>query len=172
VPPRLPESQRRALAAGARAICDHVAGVFGLRGLFGVDLIWDGERAWVLEVNPRPTGSLESVQAAHGGGVFAAHLEGCAGRLPAPAPEGPPPRAAGKSVVFATRDVALGDTRAWHERGIRDIPHPGEEIAAGQPICTLVSVQDSPHAVLADLEGRAAALRAELHAAAPYAQRP
>jgi uncharacterized protein len=162
VPPRLGETQRRALAFAARTICAHLASAFGLRGLFGVDLVWDGERAWFVEVNPRPTGSLECVEAAHEVGVFAAHLEGCDGRLPPIAPDPAPRRAAGKAILFATRDLHVGDTRGWPARGIRDVPHPRERIAAGGPICTLVSAQDSPEAVLADLEARAAALRAEL----------
>ena len=105
VPPRLEAPQRRALAVAARAICAHLARAFSLRGLFGVDLVWDGERAWVVEVNPRPTGSLESVEAAHEVGVFAAHLDGCAGRLPPVAPAEAPRRAAGKAILFAGRDV-------------------------------------------------------------------
>jgi uncharacterized protein len=162
VPPRLGEAQRRALAVAARRICAHLAVAFGLRGLFGVDLVWDGERAWVVEVNPRPTGSLECVEAAHDVGVFAAHLEGCAGRLPQGAPAPEPRTAAGKAILFATRDVRVGDTRDWPARGIRDVPHPGERIAARHPICTLITVQGSTEAVLADLEVRAAGLRAEL----------
>jgi predicted ATP-grasp superfamily ATP-dependent carboligase len=162
VPPRLGETQRRALEDAAGAICSHLALEFGLLGLFGVDLVWDGDRAWVVEVNPRPTGSLECVEAAYDVGVFAAHLEGCAGRLPAVAPSASPGRAAGKAIIFATHDVRVGDTRGWPARGIRDVPHPRERIAAGRPICTLVSVQASPDAVLADLEARAAALRGEL----------
>jgi uncharacterized protein len=162
VPPRLEDEQLRELAVAARTICAHLALSFGLRGLFGVDLVWDGERAWVVEVNPRPTGSLESVEAAHGVGVFAAHLDGCAGRLPSVASALAPCQAAGKAILFATRDVRVGDTVGWPARGIRDVPHPGERIAAGGPICTLVSVHGSPEAVLADLEARAAALRDEL----------
>jgi uncharacterized protein len=160
VPPRLCEAQQRTLAVAARTVCAHLAAAFDLHGLFGVDLVWDGERAWVVEVNPRATGSLECVEAAHGVGVFHAHLEGCAGRLPSSGPG--PGRAAGKAILFAARDGLVGDTRDWRARGIRDVPHPGERIAAGHPICTLVSVQESPDAVLADLEARAAALRAEL----------
>ncbi|MCW3003454.1 MAG: hypothetical protein JWQ20_2752 [Conexibacter sp.] len=169
VPPRLGAAQRRELEVAARAICGHVALAFGVRGLFGVDLVWDGERAWVLEVNPRPTASLECVEAAHGVAVFAAHLQGCAGRLPSIADDGTPPgpdHAAGKAILFAAGDTRVGDTRGWRARGIRDVPHPGERIAAHRPICTLVSVQESPDAVLADLEARAAALRAELGDAA------
>jgi predicted ATP-grasp superfamily ATP-dependent carboligase len=162
VPPRLEKAEQFALAAAARRICAHLALEFGLSGLFGVDLVWDGERAWVVEVNPRPTGSLECVEAAHEVGVFATHLEGCAGRLPSIAPAPAPRRAAGKAILFATQDVRVGDTRDWPARGIRDVPHPRERIAARHPVCTLVSVQESPDAVLADLEARAAALAAEL----------
>ncbi|HKH18689.1 MAG TPA: ATP-grasp domain-containing protein [Solirubrobacteraceae bacterium] len=163
VPPRLAARERHSLAQAARAICAHVAAAFGLRGLFGVDLIWDGERAWVVEVNPRPTGSLETIEAVHGVRSFAAHLEACAGRLPRVGTARCMAEAAGKAVVFATEDVRLGDTRAWPARGIRDVPHPGEPIAAGHPICTLVATGRAPEAVLADLEARAAALRAERH---------
>jgi uncharacterized protein len=164
-PPRLPAADRQALAGAARAICAHLAAAFGLRGLFGVDLVWDGARAWVVEVNPRPTASLETLAAVHGVHPFAAHLEACAGRMPAAAPvrsAAGPNGAAGKAVLYATRDVRAPDTRQWPERGIRDVPHPGEPIAAGHPICTLVATGRSPEAVLADLEARAAALRGEL----------
>jgi uncharacterized protein len=162
VPPRLAAEQQRALVVAAQAVCARLAAAFDLRGLFGVDLVWDGERAWVVEVNPRPTGSLECVEAAHGLGVFAAHVAACAGRLPRLAAGPAPPRAVGKAIVFATEDVRVGDTRRWPGRGIRDVPHPGERIAAGHPICTLISLHDSAPAVVADLETRAAGLRAEL----------
>jgi hypothetical protein len=162
VPPRLEETQLRGLTAAARAICAHLARAFGLRGLFGVDLVWDGEGAWVVEVNPRPTASLESIEAACDVGTFSIHLDGCNGRLPSTTPDRMRSRAAGKAILFATRDVRVGDTRGWPARGICDVPHPDERIAAGHPVCTLISVQESPEAVLADLEERAAALRVEL----------
>jgi uncharacterized protein len=166
VPPRLPFGERRALTDDLRVICAAVAAGFGLRGLFGVDVVWDGARAWVVEVNPRPVASLETIEAVHGGRSFAEHVEACAGRLP---PAGTarsladPARAAGKAVLYATEDVQVPDTRDWPARGIRDVPHAGERIAAGRPICTLVATGRSPEAVLDDLEARAAALRHELH---------
>jgi uncharacterized protein len=162
VPPRLGEVERRALTVAAQAICTHLASEFELRGLFGVDLVWDGKRAWVVEVNPRPTGSLECIEAAHEVDVFSAHLDACAGRLPSIAPAPWPRRAAGKAILYATRDVVVGNTRDWPARDIRDVPQPRERIAAGHPICTLLSVRGSPEDVLADLEERAAALRVEL----------
>jgi predicted ATP-grasp superfamily ATP-dependent carboligase len=122
--------------------------------------MWDGERAWTIEVNPRPTASLEAIEAAHGVGVFAAHLRGCAGELPqVDAGRG---GAAGKAVIFATEDVVVGDSEQWLVRGVRDVPRPGERIAAGRPICTVVAAEATPEAVLARLEERAAAVRWDL----------
>jgi uncharacterized protein len=158
VPPRL--AATTALLEQARAICSCLASAFALRGLFGVDLVWDGERAWTIEVNPRPTASLEAIEAAHGVGVFAAHLQGCAGELPEV--DAACGRAAGKAVLFATEDVVIGDSRPWLDRGVRDVPHPGERIAAGRPICTVVAAAATPEAVLVRLEERAAAMHADL----------
>jgi len=166
VPPRLPAREQHALTDAAQAICAHLAAAFGLRGVFGVDVVWDGALPWVVEVNPRPVASLETIDAVHGVRSFAAHLEACAGRLPAAGTgrsPADPPAAGGKAVLFATEDLRVPDTSEWAARGIRDVPHPGEAIAAGRPICTLVATGRSPETVLADLEARAAALRGELH---------
>jgi predicted ATP-grasp superfamily ATP-dependent carboligase len=160
VPPRLPAGERDALLGQARAICSCLAAAFAMRGLFGVDLIWDGERAWAIEVNPRPTASLEAIEEAHGVAVFDAHLRACAGELPQPEVERR--GAAGKAVLFATEDVVVGDSERWLQRGVRDVPHPGEHIAAGHPICTVVATAATPQDAAAELEEQAARLRAEL----------
>jgi predicted ATP-grasp superfamily ATP-dependent carboligase len=164
VPPRLPAGEREALLDQARAICSCLAGAFALRGLFGVDVMWDGERAWTIEVNPRPTASLEAIEAVRTDppGVFDAHLRACAGDLRRIEPEclG----AAGKAVLFATENVVIGDSVSWLERGVRDVPHPGERITAGHPICTIVTTATTPQDALAGLEEEAARLRAELAA--------
>jgi predicted ATP-grasp superfamily ATP-dependent carboligase len=161
-PPRLPADELDALLAQARAICSHLASAFALRGLFGIDVMWDGERAWTIEVNPRPTASLEAIEAAYGVGAFDAHLRACAGELPRLAAERC--GAAGKAVLFATEDVVIGDSERWLERGVRDVPHPGERIAAGRPICTVLTAAATPEEALAGLEEEAARLRAELEA--------
>src|SRR5215207_806608 len=105
VPPRVPAA---ALLEQARAVCSRLAAAFALRGLFGVDFIWDGERAWTLEVNPRPTASLEAIEAAHEARVFDAHLRACAGELPRHRADRF--RAAGKAVLFATEDLVVGES--------------------------------------------------------------
>jgi uncharacterized protein len=160
VPPRLPACERHALLSQARSICSRLAAAFMLRGLFGVDLIWDGERAWTVEVNPRPTASLEALEAAYDVGAFAAHLRAFAGELPRIADGGG--GGAGKAVLFATEDVVIGDSTRWLERGVRDVPQPGERIAAGRPVCTVVATAATPAGALAGLEEQAARVRAEL----------
>jgi predicted ATP-grasp superfamily ATP-dependent carboligase len=129
--------------------------------LFGVDCVWDdGERAWTVEVNPRPTASIEAIEAACGVGAFDAHLRACAGELPRS--EAGCRRAAGKAVVFAAEDVVIGDSIRWLEHGVRDVPHPGERILAGRPICTVMTTAATPQEALAGLEEQAARLRTEL----------
>jgi len=155
VPPRTPVPLDQ-----AEAICSRLAAAFALRGLFGVDFVWDGERAWTVEVNPRATASLEAIEAAYGVAAFDVHVRGCAGELPRT--EAEPVRAAGKAVLFATEDVVVGDSERWLERGVRDVPHPGERIAAHRPICTVVTTAATPDEALAELEQEAARLRAEL----------
>lgn len=165
VPPRLPAGEREALLGQARAICSYLAGAFALRGLFGVDFMWDSERAWTIEVNPRPTASLEAIETAYGVDVFDAHLRACAGELPRIVAERS--GAAGKAVLFATEDVTIGDSERWLERGVRDVPHPGERIAAGHPICTVLTTAATSHDALAGLEEQAERLRAELRVEVP-----
>jgi predicted ATP-grasp superfamily ATP-dependent carboligase len=159
VPPRLPAAP---LLDQARAICSRLAAAFGLRGLFGVDFVWDGERAWTVEVNPRPPASLEAIEAAYRVGAFAAHLRGCADELPRI--EAVCSGAAGKAVVFATEAVTVGDSARWP---VRDVPHPGERIAAGRPVCTVVATGATPDDVLAQLEEQAARVRADLRVEVP-----
>jgi predicted ATP-grasp superfamily ATP-dependent carboligase len=155
VPPRLPAGELAELDGQLRAVCAEVALRFGVRGAFGVDAVWDGRHAWVLEVNPRPPASLELI----GPGSFEAHVRGArglglhgAGVPPAPNCE------AVKLVLFADRDVRAPDPGWWPERLVRDVPHAGEAIKRGVPVCTLVSaVGDVP-----DLVERGARLLAEL----------
>jgi uncharacterized protein len=108
---------------------------FGVRGAFGVDAVWDGGHAWVLEVNPRPPASLELF----GPGCFEAHVRGARGiGLPDVAPA-TTRRPAAKLVVYADRAVRAPDPEWWPPDLVRDVPHAGEAIKRGAPVCTLVS---------------------------------
>ncbi len=163
VPPRIAVADSCTLLHQGRWICCSLVEQFGLRGVFGVDVVWDGRRAWVVEVNPRPTGSLEVIHLATGAATFAAHARGCENMLP-PEPEAAIAHglAAAKAVLYAEAEIVVGDTRDWYSRGIRDIPAPGEHIPTGHPVCTLTAVADTPWDAFEILCRRARRLRAEL----------
>ncbi|MGH2895010.1 MAG: ATP-grasp domain-containing protein [Solirubrobacteraceae bacterium] len=135
-PPRLPEPQLAELDGRLGAVCAEIAARFGVRGAFGVDAVWDGRHAWVLEVNPRPSASLELF----GPGSFEAHVQGARG-LALPVAGVPPARscAAIKLVLFAERSLCAPDPSWWPAGLVRDIPRAGETIKRGAPVCTLVS---------------------------------
>lgn len=135
-PPRLPSHELDELAGQLRAVCEALAARFGVRGAFGVDAIWDGRHAWVLEVNPRPPGSLELF----GAGCFEAHVRGARGLgVPADPASHPRPAANAKLVLFADRDLRAPDPGWWPAGLVRDVPRAGEEIKRGAPVCTLIS---------------------------------
>ncbi|MGA8334582.1 MAG: ATP-grasp domain-containing protein, partial [Solirubrobacteraceae bacterium] len=139
-PPRLPGGELAELDGQLSAVCDEVAARFGVRGAFGVDAVWDGRHAWVLEVNPRPPGSLELF----GPGCFEAHV--LAARSAGLPTAGMPPAtrcAKVKLVLFADRDVRAPDPGWWPAGLVRDIPRGGETIRRGAPVCTLISVDGS-----------------------------
>jgi predicted ATP-grasp superfamily ATP-dependent carboligase len=139
VPPRLPEGELAELDGQLGAVCAEVAARFGVRGAFGVDAIWDGRDAWVLEVNPRPPASLELF----GPGCFGAHVRSARG-LGLPVASMPAPRRyVAKLVLFADRDVLAPDPGWWPKGLVRDVPHAGEAIVRGAPVCTLISAAES-----------------------------
>jgi len=119
------------------AIAEALTQEYGLRGLNGVDFILRGDRPVVLEVNPRYCASMELFERARGVSVFGLHLAACRGELPSRVVE--TGGAWGKAIVYAARTVTVPDTTAWLERGVRDIPHPGEVIRVGHPVCTVLA---------------------------------
>ena len=154
-PPRLPAAELAELEGRFRAVCGEVASRFGVRGAFGVDGIWDGRELWVLEVNPRPTASLELFEA----GAFAAHVRGARGVSVLTSGAPTPPRCAKvKLVLFADRDLRAPDPEWWPAGLVRDIPHRDELIRRGSPVCTLYCATADP----AGLATQGAALLATL----------
>jgi len=131
------ETLLNAASALARAVTDE----FDLAGVNGVDFIASDGVPQAIEVNPRWCASMELVERAYGLSVFGAHAAACAsGELPAfdlvRARRGA--GAHGKAVIFARRDFVAGDTLAWlGDASVRDVPHPGERIRTGHPVCTV-----------------------------------
>jgi predicted ATP-grasp superfamily ATP-dependent carboligase len=128
--------RQRDILETAKAIATEVTREFGLVGLNGIDFIARKGVPYPIEVNPRYSASMELLERTYGLSLFEVHVRACRGTLPVQ----PRTRAgiAGKAVVFARRDVVLGHTEGWvGQRAFADVPHTGEIVPAGRPICTV-----------------------------------
>jgi predicted ATP-grasp superfamily ATP-dependent carboligase len=151
---------------------------FALRGLVGVDLVIDDETAWIVEVNPRYTASVEVLERAIGSSLIAEHVaacqqphwQGCEAASLAGANDESSRRTFGKAIVFAKRDVTVTpsfqhwaieqSSLKWHACRAADIPAVGEVIQQGHPVLTVfaegssVDCQEALRAQVATVEAR------------------
>jgi predicted ATP-grasp superfamily ATP-dependent carboligase len=109
---------------------------FRLQGLNGIDFIARRGIPYPIEVNPRFSASMELIERAHGISMFQIHAEACDGVLPSAPQSGSLLHA--KAIVFARRNIRLPNAPQWiQRRWMADIPHGGERIRRGRPICTI-----------------------------------
>jgi predicted ATP-grasp superfamily ATP-dependent carboligase len=147
-----------AVESDIRRKLDALVAATGLVGLNGLDFLLQGDRWLALEVNPRPTATVELYDPDYPQGLFEWHLRACQGELPEGRPHPPRrPRAVrAHAVVYALgsgRVSALFPFPDW----CRDIPNPGTRFMPGDPVCTV-------HAVALDRD-RAVKLVRRRHAA-------
>ena len=148
------------------ALATAMAEEFGLVGVNAIDFVAHDGVPYVIEVNPRWSASMELIERSYGLSIFAAHASACMdGELPdfEPARTQQCRGVLGKAVVFARRDVVLGNPSGWlKDEDIRDVPRPGERIAAGHPICTVFATGETVEGCRETLRVRAAGIHAEL----------
>ena len=134
---------------------------FGLRGLGSLDFVADGSDAHWLEVNPRPSATLQLHADAWPHGLVRVHVDAVRGRLPATAPRrGSGVR--GHLTVFADRPGLVGETSphdGLDDAHMHDLPAPGTRFARGEPICTVSARADSADDASRWLDARAARTR-------------
>jgi uncharacterized protein len=140
-----PEQSR--LAATATAMARFITMEFGLVGLNGIDFMARQGVPYPVEVNPRYSASMELIERACGTSIFELHVRACHGELPADLP--PADGIEGKAVVFARRELVMRETDSWlGDESFADVPHPGDHIEAGRPICTVLARARSAGACL------------------------
>jgi predicted ATP-grasp superfamily ATP-dependent carboligase len=110
-----------------------------LVGLNGIDFIVGSKGPVLLEINPRPPASFELFERLLRVNAFRLHVDGCQGRLVTSLPRPQAGIAWGKGILYARRELRVDDTAGWQEQGIADIPHEGEIIPKGAPVCTLLA---------------------------------
>ena len=153
LPLSLPTPEIETIVRSVREMAESLTCSFGLRGVNGLDFILGRDetghpvpfgcaqdRPYLVEVNPRYTGSMELVERAYGLNVFDAHVRSFDGDLPAfHLEEHLFSHYYGKGIVYARRTVTMPETVGWREKERRDIPFSSERIKAGHPICTALA---------------------------------
>jgi predicted ATP-grasp superfamily ATP-dependent carboligase len=146
------------LVAAITAAIARLVAETGLRGLASADLLSDGARWWLTEINPRPGATLDILDR-RGSSLISAHVAASAGRL---VPLGPPPvDAAGAEICYGARDYHPVPRIDWPDHA-RDRPRAGTDVARDAPLCTLLATGADADAVKRMLRERAAHLQALL----------
>lgn len=154
------ESCLREILEQVQKMVDRITSHFQLRGVNGLDFILRDE-IYALEVNPRYSASMELIEMAYGINIFDLHVRACQGELPSFSLEERFGDSLffGKAILFAEKDIMVGDTRGWVARGIKDVPFPGDKIKRGQPICTLLAAARDREECLSKLVAQALELK-------------
>jgi uncharacterized protein len=115
------------------AVVVRIATSLSLVGLNSVDFLLEGERFWLLEINPRPGSTLDIFETANES-LFAHHVAACGGRLDRRSRDGEDATAA--EVVYAEDDILSVPVLDWPD-WTTDRPVAGTTIKAGEPVCTV-----------------------------------
>jgi predicted ATP-grasp superfamily ATP-dependent carboligase len=126
----LPDAMQARLAADV----GRLVRASGLVGLNGLDFILDADdEPAVLEINPRPTATIELYDADFDGGLLALHLRACRGELP---DVRRPDHARAHAIVYAADVLCVPAAMNWPQ-WCTDIPESGSLIPAGAPLCSV-----------------------------------
>jgi predicted ATP-grasp superfamily ATP-dependent carboligase len=113
----------------------HLTYAFNLRGLNNLDAILDGEKLWILELNPRLSASFHLYE-----NLFSLHLQGVAGDLTIyEAHE----NARAALIIYADDAINIPADFTWPD-WTADIPsaevgEPGVKITPNAPICSVLA---------------------------------
>ncbi len=128
--PHGPERQTEAVLEAAAALTQRL----GLKGLNGLDFMV-GDQGWsLLELNPRPTATVELWDRAPLPPLFDLHVQACQGRLPTHLPEAAD--SAATALVYADRPLQVPADFAW-PRWCADLPEAGQAMTPGDPVCSV-----------------------------------
>jgi predicted ATP-grasp superfamily ATP-dependent carboligase len=133
------------MEASLAACLDRLADAAALVGLNSADFLVDGDRYWLLEVNPRPGATLDIFEPPRGS-LFARHMSACVGSLAtAPCEDGgakagaksrAKSRAKAAAIVYAEVDILSFPALDWPD-WTADRPCPASAVPAGEPLCTV-----------------------------------
>jgi predicted ATP-grasp superfamily ATP-dependent carboligase len=159
-PLQLSEDQRDQFAELGQQLVSR----FRLVGLFGVDVVIEGDARWVIEINPRFTASIEVLERAGRFSAVACHAAACRDGMLAAEPHFAND-IHGKVILYARGDVtvpaaltamALEENQRLAAPAVADIPAPNTHLRGGWPVMTLLAQAADRTALVAALQGQAA----------------
>ncbi|HEY8159060.1 MAG TPA: ATP-grasp domain-containing protein [Methylobacter sp.] len=125
--------------------------VFGLKGLNSLDFIHVDGCSYVLEINPRPSASMQLYDE----NLLVRHIQSCVegASVVALTPETgrlmSPPQI-GYQIVYAEQDLIIPGQFEWPP-WCMDLPKSGDMCRAGQPICSIIAHQKNSQSVVEKL---------------------
>ena len=156
-----------------------------LRGLFGIDLVFDGTAAVPIEINPRYTASVEIFEHAYNVALLDWHRRACStynepggstavdqfldAQIQAMGDTSRPPKFVEKAILFADRSMVTPSLEHLAFRRsaglftlVADRPRLGTPIAAGRPICSLMVIGPDEDACRQRFDSEVVALKQAL----------
>jgi len=127
------------------SIVERLVSDLALRGVNSLDFILNDDGIFVLDLNPRPTATLELYEHLVPDGWIKHHIQACLGKLPVEPIIGSPVMY-GHLIVYTPKTIEVPLSMAW-PRWVKDRPSPGARIVQGQPLCSLFAQGDSALAV-------------------------
>jgi predicted ATP-grasp superfamily ATP-dependent carboligase len=118
---------------------------FRLKGLNSLDFIQADDKIFVLEINPRPSASMQLYDA----DLLSRHIKSSQGQLTdyAPSKKG----YTGYQIVYAKQDITIPYAFEW-PNGCMDLPEFGVTYRTGEPVCSIIAHQKQAHLVMNELK--------------------
>jgi predicted ATP-grasp superfamily ATP-dependent carboligase len=128
-------SLRDAMRNQIEEVVDKLVSALGLRGINSLDFILNDAGSFVIDLNPRPTATLELYEHLMPEGWIKHHIEACRGVLPVMPIVGSAVMR-GHQIVYAPSTIEIPIDVAW-PNWVKDRPGSGTRVLQGQPVCSL-----------------------------------
>ena len=127
-------------------IAEELTTELGLLGSNGIDFVISDDKPYIIEVNPRLQGSLDTVELSTDLNLIDAHVKAVSGILPERVAV---KRYAVKAIVFAKHEWTVMRNSYLDMAGIVDVPEKGRIVKSGEPIATAIGIGDSRESAFA-----------------------
>ena len=108
----------------------------GLVGCNSIDFVLAGHTPTVLEINPRPSATVDLYDDDWSEGLFDAHVRACGGQLPGARAPGRARSVRAHAIVYAGAGLRIAPDASF-PTWCSDVPHGGADVAVDSPVCTV-----------------------------------